>query len=489
MKLYHLLERVYYTVVNGSVEVEVTTIEHNSLEVVEGTVFVCIKGNKCDGHDYVSQAIERGAKVVVAQYMVVVPSDITLILVNNTRLTLAYMAASYYGYPSERLITIGITGTKGKTTTSYMIREILDHVGIATGLIGTIEVIIGSTRIPAGNTTPDALQIHRYLRQMVDMGLTAVVMEVSSQGLKLHRTASIFFDYGIFTNISPDHIGPGEHKDYDEYLACKSMLFKQCRLGIVNRDEPDLSKILQGHTCKVKTYGLAKNANLYGYDLSLVQRPSELGVQFFVGGSMSSAIQLWMPGMFNIYNALAAIMLAMEFEIPEERIKEALYRVKVKGRLELVQVSPDFTVMIDYAHNAVSLASVLKTLRAYEPSRIICLFGCGGNRAKIRRYEMAKVAARLADEIVVTSDNPRYESMEDIIYDITSTLDKEGVPYSAIVDRIEAIRYAIGIAKKGDILLLAGKGHETYQEIKGVHYPMDERTILYDIKQQYLLNE
>ena len=489
MKLYHLLERINYTVMNGSVDLDITAIEHNSKNVKKGTVFVCIRGNRWDGHDYISQAIERGASVIVAEQEVVVPKEITLILVNNTRMALGYMAAAYYDYPSERLVTIGITGTKGKTTTSYMIREILMNAGIVTGLIGTIEVIIGNTSIPAGNTTPDALSLHHYLRDMVDQGVTAVVMEVSSQGLKYNRTASINFDYGIFTNISPDHIGPGEHKDYEEYLACKSMLMKQCQVGIVNRDDPELPRILKGHTCKVKTFGLSEGANLYAYQVSLVQRSSELGVQFCVGGKMNAAMELCMPGVFNIYNALAAIMVAMHFNVPQEKMKEALANTKVKGRLELVPMSPDYTVMIDYAHNAISLESVLKTIRVYDPARIICLFGCGGNRAKIRRYEMAKAAARLADEIIVTSDNPRDEAMEDIIYDITSVLDEEGVPYTAITDRVEAILYAIDIAKKGDIILLAGKGHETYQEIKGMQYPMDERAILYDIKKQYLLNE
>ena len=489
LKLYRLLERIHYTLVSGSLERNITSIEHKSQEVKEGAVFVCIRGNKSDGHDYVYKAIEKGACTIIAEREVQVPEEVTLILVSNTRLALAYMAAAFYNYPAERLVTIGITGTKGKTTTSYMIREILENAGISTGLVGTIEIVIGSLSIEAGNTTPDALKIHDYLRQMVDQGITVVVMEVSSQGLMLHRTASITFDYGIFTNISPDHIGPGEHKDYDEYVACKSLLMKQCRIGIVNRDATDLERILKGHTCKLKTYGLSQNANLYAYGLSLVQKPSQLGIQFYVGGMMNTTMEIWMPGMFNIYNALAAIMLAMHFHIPEEKIKEALCRIKVKGRLELVPVSPDYTVMIDYAHNAVSLESVLKTLRTYHPSRILCLFGCGGNRAKIRRYEMARAAARFADEIIVTSDNPRDESMEEIIHDITSTLDLEGVPYAAITDRVEAISYAIEIAKKGDIILLAGKGHENYQEIKGVHYPMDERVILYDIKKQYLLNE
>lgn len=489
MKLYRLLERIDYTVLSGTLDVDISTIEHNSLKVTLNTVFVCIRGNKADGHDFVGQAIERGARVIVAEKEILVPPEITLLLVQNTRLALAYMAAAYYNYPAEQLITIGITGTKGKTTTSYMIRDVLEYAGIATGLIGTIEIRIGKQSIPADNTTPDALVIHKYLRQMVEEGITAVVMEISSQGLKLHRTASIFFDYGIFTNISPDHIGPGEHESFEEYLACKSMLFKQCRIGIVNKDDPYTDRILEGHSCRVSSFGLSCAANLYGYGLCLVQKPAQLGIQFYVGGMMNTALEIWMPGMFNIYNALATMMVALHLNIHEETMKEALYHVKVKGRLELFPMSSDYTVMIDYAHNAISLASVLKTLRAYDPGRIVCLFGCGGNRAKIRRYEMAKAAAKYADVIIVTSDNPRYENMEDIIYDITSTLDREKVPYVAITDRVEAIRYAVKMARKGDIILLAGKGHETYQEIKGVHYPMDERTILYNIKKQYLLEE
>ncbi len=486
MKLYRLLERIDYTVVSGSIYEDISTIEHNSRKVIAGSVFVCITGSRFDGHSYADEAVKQGATVIVAERPVDVSGPVTLILVKDTRVAIAYMAAAYYEYPAEKLVTIGITGTKGKTTTSYMIREILEYAGIQTGLIGTIEVLNGKESIQAGNTTPDALLIHKYLHQMVENGLIVVVMEVSSQGLKLHRTDGILFDYGIFTNISPDHIGPGEHTSFEEYLACKSLLMRQCRIGIVNRDVPELPQILKGHTCRVKTFGMTREANLYGYGLSLVQRPAQLGIQFYIGGMTSAAMELWMPGAFNIYNALAAILIGLEFHITENVLKEALYHVKVKGRLELVPVSSDYTVMIDYAHNAVSMESVLRTLKTYDPVRIVCLFGCGGNRAKIRRYEMARAAAKYADSIIVTSDNPRNESKEDIIADITSTLDEVGAKYIAITDRVEAIRYAIANARKGDIILLAGKGHETYQEIKGVHYPMDERSVIYEIKNQYL---
>lgn len=484
MKLYRLLERIEYNVACGTTDRRVTTVVHDSSKVIPDSVFVCIKGNKADGHDYVKQVIKQGACVIVAERLVEVPDDVTLILVTNTRIALAYMAAAYYDYPAEKLTTIGITGTKGKTTTSYMVRGMLEYAGVKTGLIGTIEVLIGDLVVEAYNTTPDSLLLQQYLSEMVDAGMQAVVMEVSSQGLMLERVAGLNFDYGIFTNISPDHIGPAEHKTYEEYRECKSKLFRQCKVGIVNEDCKELPYILKNHSCSIETYGLHRTSLLYAYQPSLLQKPGYLGIQFYLGGAMNSNMELWMPGLFNIYNALAAISVARHFNMTNEMIREALANVKVKGRLELVEMSPDYTVMIDYAHNAVSLKSVLTTVRQYRPKRIVCMFGCGGNRAKARRYEMGKVAAMYADQIVVTSDNPRDEDMEQIADDIVVGIEEDGKEYVRIINRHEAIRYCLEHAERGDVIILAGKGHETYQEIKGIRYHMDEREILAQLKSQ-----
>ena len=482
LKLYRLLERIEFTLVNGTVDQSVSTIVHDSSKVIKDCVFVCIAGNKADGHDYVSQVMKQGATVIVAEREVCVPEGVTLIMVPNTRIALSYMAAAYYSYPAEQLITIGITGTKGKTTTSYMVKEILEAAGHPTGLIGTIQVIIGSKVVDAYNTTPDSLLLQQYLAEMVDEGLRCVVMEVSSQGLMLHRVAGITFDYGIFTNITPDHISPTEHSSYEEYRECKSKLFRQCKVGILNGDCTELDYILENHSCQVETYGLKPSSMLYAYQSSLVQKPGFLGIQFYVGGMFSSHMELWMPGLFNIYNALAAILVARHFNVSEDVIQKALEEVRVKGRLEIYEVSPEYTVMIDYAHNAVSLESVLITVRQYRPRRIVLLFGCGGNRAKARRYEMGRAAANYADKIVVTSDNPRDEDMEEIIDDIIVSIQEVGVSYTRIVDRIEAIRFCIEHAEPGDVIILAGKGHETYQEIKGIRYHLDERDVLAQIR-------
>lgn len=480
MKLYRLLERLTYQLLCGEIDCNVTEVIHNSAMVTEGAMFVCIVGNKADGHDYVSQVIKQGAKVIVAEKRVKVPEDVTLILVDNSRIALSYIAAAYYGYPAEKLYTIGITGTKGKTTTSYMIRAILEEAGIKTGLIGTIEVCTGSKTAETQNTTPDPLLLQQYLSEMLEDGCRAVVMEVSSQGLMLNRVASMVFDYGIFTNLAPDHIGKGEHSSYEEYRACKAKLFQQCKVGIVNGDCEELPYILEGHTCSVETYGLVDTWMIYGNCPSLLQRPDALGIQFYVRGCMSTCVELWMPGMFNIYNALAAISVARHFDIPEEEIRRALSNVRVRGRLEILKVSDCFTTMIDYAHNAVSLRKLLKTIKEYRPKRVVCLFGCGGNRAKRRRYEMGQEAAKLADLVVVTSDNPREEEMDQIIDDIVVGIETITKNYVRITDRVEAIQYCLQQARQGDVIILAGKGHETYQEIKGIKYHMDEREIIAD---------
>ena len=316
---------------------------------------------------------------------------------------------------------------------------------------------------------------------MVDAGIEAVVMEVSSQGLKLHRTQGFVFDIGIFTNLEPDHIGPNEHESFDEYRMCKGLLFKQCKTGIVNVDDVHWESVVEGHTCKLETFGFSKKADLRAEDLKLVTKGGHIGVSFHVKGLMDSFVEVATPGRFSVYNALAAIAVCRHFQVDEERMKKALLEAKVKGRIEMVKVSDDFTLMIDYAHNAMSLESLLSTLREYKPHRLICLFGCGGNRSKLRRYEMGEVSGKLADLTIITSDNPRFEEPQAIIDDIKEGIGKTDGKYVEICDRKEAIAYAIDNGEPGDIIVLAGKGHEDYQEIKGVKYPMDERDLIRDI--------
>lgn len=480
MTIQDILEQSEYELVAGTLEKEITELVYDSRKIVPGCMFVCIKGAVFDGHSCVAQAAQQAA-AVVAERDVEIPEGLTVIRVADTRQALAELSAAWFGHPAEQLKTIGVTGTKGKTTTTYMVKSILESAGIKTGLIGTIEAVIGETHIPAANTTPESYVIQKYFRQMVDAGCKACVMEASSQGLMMHRVGGFTFDLGIFTNIEPDHIGPNEHASFEEYMACKGMLFRQCRTGIVNADDAHLEEVIKGHTCEIETFGMRDGADLQAKQLRLVHKPGYLGVAYHVAGLCDFDVEVDVPGKFSVYNSLTAIAICRHFNVPAENMKTALKAAKVKGRIEMVKVSDEFTLMIDYAHNAMSLKSLLETLREYEPGRLVCLFGCGGNRSRLRRYEMGETSGQLADLTIITSDNPRDEEPQAIIDDIKVGIAKTHGAYVEIADRKEAIRYAIKNGRPGDVIVLAGKGHEDYQEIKGVKYPMDERDLIADI--------
>ena len=484
MTLEQLLERLSYTIVQGDTNITVSELVYDSRKACKDSVFVCISGAVVDGHNFIQDVIEKGATSIVVEKDVSVPKGVTLIKVESTRLALAYMSAAYFGYPAEQLKTIGITGTKGKTTTAYMVKSILEKTGFKTGLIGTIETIIGEKCIPAVNTTPESYVLQKSFREMVDAGIECVVMEVSSQGLMLHRVGGFTFDYGIFTNLEPDHIGPNEHKDFEDYMRCKGMLFKQCKVGIVNIDDEHTKNVLNGATCEIESFGFSKEADLCANGIRLINKPGFLGISYEISGKMNMEVEIDVPGKFSVYNSLASISICRHFGVKDVAIKEALAGIRVKGRVEIVPVSPKFTIMIDYAHNAMSLESLLTTLREYNPKRLVCMFGCGGNRSKLRRYEMGEVSSKLADLTVITSDNPRNEEPEAIIEDIIIGVKKADGEYVTIPDRKEAIRYCMVNAKEGDVIVLAGKGHEDYQEIQGKKYPMDERTLIAEIKQE-----
>lgn len=319
---------------------------------------------------------------------------------------------------------------------------------------------------------------------MVDAGIDAVVMEVSSQGLKMHRVSGFTFDIGIFTNLEPDHIGPNEHESFEEYLACKAMLFRRCRLGIVNADDAHTQALLEGHTCELETYGFSEGADLRATDVELITGAGFLGVRYALKGLLDCGIEIHVPGRFSVYNSLTAIAVCHHFCVDEEDMRAALKEAKVKGRIELVRVSDDFTLMIDYAHNAMSLESLLATLKEYQPGRLVCLFGCGGNRSKLRRYEMGEVSGKLADLTIITSDNPRDEEPQAIIDDIKIGIGRTDGKYVEIADRKEAIRYAIANGRPGDVIVLAGKGHEDYQEIRGKKHHMDERELIAEVVEE-----
>lgn len=484
MKLAVLFEKLEYECVQGSMDREISAVVNDSRRVVPGSLFICIEGANFDGHRFAAEVVEKGAGALLISKEIDVSAaekDVTVIKVENTRYAMAFVSAAWFGHPAEKLKTIGITGTKGKTTTTYLVRSILQNAGIKCGLIGTIETIIGDEAKHADNTTPESYILQETFAKMVDAGMEAVVMEVSSQALMLHRTQGFIFDYGIFTNLEADHIGPTEHASFEEYMACKGMLFRQCRVGIVNGDDVHVESIVKGHTCELETYGLGEGNMLQATGIRRVYMPGALGVDFSTKGLIELDVKVPMPGKFSVYNALCAISICRHFQVNEAVICRALLGARVKGRIEKVEVSDKFIVLIDYAHNAMALESLLTTLQEYHPHRLVCLFGCGGNRAKMRRFEMGEVSGRLADLSIITSDNPRFEEPQSIIEDIKTGIGRTDGAFVEICDRREAIAFCLSHAEEGDIIVLAGKGHEDYQEIKGEKYPMDERVIIREL--------
>ena len=484
MKLSELIQSLDYTLLQGSIDTEVKEIENDSRKVKEGYLFFCIAGSLRDGHDFAKEVAEKGAGVLIVEKPVEVPENVTVIQVPSSRYAMGIISSMFYGEPSKQLTVIGITGTKGKTTTTYMIQSMLEQTGHHTGLIGTIEIINGKERIPAANTTPESLKLQRVLREMVDNGLDSVVMEVSSQGLMLDRVAGVDFDYGIFTNLSEDHIGPNEHASFEEYCMWKGKMFQLCKVGIFNQDDPYYEEIQKDHTCQVVTYGMADGADYQASNWKLHREDGQLGIEYHLSGKANGQMMVNVPGKFSIYNSLAAVAVANEMQVDFKVIQKVLTTVKVRGRVELIPISDAFTILIDYAHNAMSLESILETLREYNPGRLVCLFGCGGNRSRQRRFEMGEVSGRLADLTIITSDNPRFEEPQDIINDIVTGISKTDGKYIEIIERKEAFRYAILHAQPGDVIVLAGKGHEDYQEIKGVKYHMDERELIREVLEE-----
>lgn len=466
-------------------------ISIDSRKVTGGEVFVCIRGARDDGHRHVWEAMDKGAVAVVTEcaeesFVERLKEKCgeagiaceAILAVEDARKALARIAVAWYGHPAQRLKTIGITGTKGKTTTSYLIKSILENAGRRVGLIGTNEVIIGRQHQAAGNTTPESLTLQRILSEMASAGMDTVVMEVSSQALKLHRTEGILFDFGIFTNLSPDHIAPAEHQDFQEYLECKRDLFRQCRIGLINGDDAYAEKVTEGHACRLETYGMGEENALRASDVQYLIRNDRPGVQFRVEGVMDFQAYLPLPGLFSVYNALAAISLCRHFRVRESDIQRSLLAAKVRGRIEALPGTKGYSILIDYAHNPMALGSLLESLRVYQPRRLICLFGCGGDRPAMRRRAMGEISGRLADLTIITDDNPRSEDPAKIREQIRDGVEAAGGAYVVIPGRREAIAYGISMAKEGDLIVLAGKGHETVQEIKGRLYPMDEREIV-----------
>ena len=468
--------------VKGDLEIDVKGIASNSKEVKEGYLFVAIKGFEVDGHKYIEDAIKAGAIAVMIEEgcdlkSLKIPAEVTVVMAKNTREGLAISSSNFYGNPSSKFKLIGVTGTKGKTTTTFMIKEILEKAGKKVGLIGTIAIYINGKKMKESDrTTPESLELQQIFSKMAEEGVEVVVMEVSSQSLKLHRVDGCEFDMVLFTNFSEDHISAKEHPDMQDYFQSKLKLFEMCKTGIVNTDDLYGAKIpTLFPDNNITTYGIDNYANLLAKDITITNSYVDFKVKIT---DRNERVKTCIPGRFSVYNSLAAICVAQKFGISPEIVKEALLEVRVPGRSELVNNKLEIPIMIDYAHSPESLQNILQAVKSYTRGRVISVFGCGGDRDSSKRAVMGEISGRIADYTIITSDNPRTEEPKEIINQIEEGIKKTKGKYSVIIDRTEAIKYAIRMANKRDIIVLAGKGHETYQEINGEKHPYDERIIV-----------
>ena len=458
---------------------EFSSLSYDSRKAKEGDLFVCMKGSSMDSHDKIPELLEKGVRLfVVEKNLMDLPKeiqereDLCIVQVENGRKALAELSAFYFSYPSKEMLMIGITGTKGKTTTASMVRAILTEAGYVCGLIGTTGIDYAGIHEESRNTTPESYTLQETF-------CTAVVMEASSQGFKMHRTDGILFDYGIFTNIEEDHIGENEHKDFEEYKYYKSRIFTQSKKGLVNLDADFSDEFIKNANCPCFSYSLKEKADFMATEIEDLRSYDFLGCRFhFRHGEEDWEIWNHLPGRYNVYNALAAISLASLLGIKKEVVQSALLKIQVNGRMEVVLQREGYTVLVDYAHNAMGMKNLLETLKAYKTKRLIVVFGCGGNRAKERRYGMGEVAGEMADFTILTADNSRYEKTMDIISDIESTLSKKTKNYVKIEDRREAIRYALEQAEEGDLIAVIGKGHEEYNEVNGTFTRFVDREVI-----------
>ena len=487
MKLKELLIGIEGLKVKGNLETEITNIDKDSRNIKENGLFVAINGFSANGHEYVQSAIKNGAVAVIlqqdsinAEFLKKLPQNLTIVVANDTRYALAICSCNFYGNPSRKFKLIGITGTKGKTTTSFMTKKILEKAGRKVGLIGTIATYIGDKKLEdSDRTTPESNKLQAIFAKMAEEGCEVVVMEVSSQSLKLNRVAGCDFDIGVFTNFSQDHISKNEHPDMEDYFNSKLKLFKMCKKAFINADDYMVSKLPKLlPECEVMTYGIDNYCNILAKDITITNSYVDFKVKI---DSKNERVKTCIPGRFSVYNSLAAICIGQSLGANTEQIKEALEEVRVPGRSELVENKKELTIMIDYAHSPESLENILKAVKSYTKGRVICVFGCGGDRDNSKRPIMGEISGKIADYTIITSDNPRTEEPEKIAAQVEEGIKKTKGKYTVIVDRTEAIKAAIKMADKRDCIILAGKGHEPYQEINGVKYPFDERKIVNEI--------
>ena len=475
MTLSELLEDVNIKKIDGGGSMKISGIACDSRKVKPGNVFVCITGYETDGHKYAKSAVENGAVAVVAEHDL--PTvDVPCVIVDNTRKAMSEMAATFYDYPYKKFKLIGITGTNGKTTTTYLIKSILEHLGKKVGLIGTNQNMIGDMIMETSRTTPDSLELMQLFDMIASHNVDYVVMEVSSHALALDRVTACTFDVGAFTNITQDHLD--FHKTMEEYLAAKSILFNICNTGVVNKDDARSEYLIENARCRnMITYGINQDCDLKASNIIL----NEDGVKFDINyGGMEEHVDLPIPGEFSVYNALTAIGCCMAENIPLDLAVDGLHSAKgVKGRIEIVRTpGTNYTVIIDYAHTPDGLLNVINAIRGFAKGRIVTLFGCGGDRDASKRPIMGKIAGELSDFCIVTSDNPRTEDPEKIIKQVVEGVKQTDCDYEVITNRFSAIEYALDHAKKNDIILLAGKGHETYQVLGKDTIKFDEKEIV-----------
>ncbi len=469
MKLYELLENNAETRIGDT---EISSVTDDTRKVTEGSLFVCVRGGSFDGHDAAAEMLEKGAAAVVCE------RDLGLgdrqILTDNSRRLYGKLCAAWFGHPERKLKMIGVTGTNGKTTITSVIKHILMYTGHKTGLVGTIQNEIGDEVFHTENTTPMAFDFMALLDRMVKSGCEYVVMEVSSFGLVQNRIGSSHFDIALFTNLTQDHLD--YHKDMEDYYQAKKLLFDVCDTAVCNIDDEYGRRLYSEITCEKLTFSVKESAAYYADGIKI--KPT--GSSFWLcRGSKSRLIKTPVPGLFNVSNITAAIAVCDKAGIPADKVIEAIAAYKgVKGRCEVIPTGRDFTVICDYAHTPDALVNILRSVREYTGNRLICLFGCGGNRDSSKRPKMAASAAEYADRLIVTSDNPRNEDPIDVINDILVGLEGKDVPYDVVADRREAIYHALKIAEKGDVIVLAGKGHEEYQIIGSEKKHFDEREVV-----------
>ncbi len=460
---------------DSDIQVNIDDIVYDSRKATAGTLFVCLCGARFDGHEYALSAYEKGCRCFMVERLLDLPSDAIQVKVADSRACLAVCSANFFGHPTKELKVIGITGTKGKTSTAHLVKALLDKVGIKCGIIGTVGAYYDDIEIPTVNTTPESYELQKIFRIMLDNGCKACVIEVSSIGLMAHRVDCVDFEVGVFTNLSPDHIGPNEHPDFEDYMYWKSVLFEIAKCAVINIDDPAYEAMIKNCKSPITTYSL-EEADVTAKNVQLLKNNQFIGISFdCIDGENEFYTEVALPGLFNVYNALAAIAVLSALNINASDYIDALKEIRVRGRAECVYVCDDFDVIIDYAHNGISMKSMLDTLKSYPHNRIIALYGAVGGRTQLRRKELGLITGKECDLSVLTSDDPDFEDPWNIINEIGKYVKEAGGEYIGIPDRGEAVEYALGLLEKGDILLLAGKGHEQYMKINGEYLPFSER--------------